>query len=43
LKKCVKEVWMERKLLYCAEVSVGVTVIDLREHCAVDQNFAEGT
>jgi hypothetical protein len=33
---------MERKVLYCGEVSMAVGIINVRESCAVDQNFAEG-
>ena len=34
---------MERKVLYCGEVSVTVRMINVREHCTVEQNFAEAT
>jgi hypothetical protein len=34
---------MERKVLYCGELCKVVRIINITEHCAVDQNFAEGT
>jgi hypothetical protein len=34
---------MERKVLYCGEIPIAVRIISFIEHCAVDQNFAEGT
>jgi len=34
---------MERKVFCCGEVSVALRIINVREHCAVEQNFAEWT